>query len=96
MYQMYIELASFTNHMACLLGTSKGVPHSSGLSSIEIEIDVASSQAYFLQKRRGVGPLWHPMPFWICVETLIPCPSVVDKEGADTVGVHSSQSPSEL
>ena len=38
-----------------------------------------------------MGPLCHPMPSWICVDTLIPCPGVVDKEGADTVGVHSSQ-----
>ena len=57
----------------------------------ESEIDVASSQAYFLQKRRGVGPLCHPMSSWICVNTLIPCPGVVDKEETDTVGVHSSQ-----
>ena len=48
----------------------------------ESEIDVAPSQAYFLQKRRGVGPLCHPMPS---------CPGMVNKEGADTVGVHSSQ-----
>ena len=57
----------------------------------ESKIDVAPSQAYFLQKWRGVGPLCHPMPSWICVETLISCPGMVDKEGADTVGVHSSQ-----
>ena len=57
----------------------------------ESEIDVASSQAYFLCKRRGVGPLCHPMPSWICVDTLIPCPDVVNKEGADTIGVHSSK-----
>ena len=43
-----------------------------------------------------MGPLCCPMPSWICVNTLIPCPGVVDKEGADTDGVHSSsQSPSE-
>ena len=29
------ELASSTNHMACLLGTSKDMPHSSGLSLID-------------------------------------------------------------
>ena len=57
----------------------------------ESEINVAPSQAYFLCKRRGVGPLCHPMPSWICVGSLIPCPGVVDKEGADTIGVHSSQ-----
>ena len=55
------------------------------------EIDVAPSQAYFLCKRRGVGPLCHPMPYWICVDTFIPCPGVVNKDRADTVGVHSSQ-----
>ena len=57
----------------------------------ESEIKMASSQAYFLHKRRGVVPLCHPMPSWICVDTLIPCPGVVNKEGADTVSVHSSQ-----
>ena len=57
----------------------------------ESEINVAPSQAYFLQKRRGVGPLCHPMPTWICVDSIIPCPGVIDKEGADTFGVHSSQ-----
>ena len=54
------------------------------------ELEVAPSQAYFLQKRRGVGPLFHPMPSWICVDTIIPCPGVIDKEGANTTGVHSS------
>ena len=57
----------------------------------ESEINVAPSQAYFLQKRRDVSPLCHPMPTWICVNSIIPCPGVIDKEGADTVGVHSSQ-----
>ena len=57
----------------------------------ESEIDVAPSQAYFLQKRKGVGPLCFPMPSWICVDTLIPCPDVVGKEGADTISAHSSQ-----
>ena len=57
----------------------------------ESEIDVAPSQAYFHHKRRGVGPLCCPMLSWICVNTLIPCPGVVNKEGADTVGVHSSK-----
>ena len=57
----------------------------------ESKIDVVPSQAYFLQKRRGVGPLCHLMPFWICVDTIIPCPGVIDKEGADTIGVHSSK-----
>ena len=57
----------------------------------ESEMDMAPSQAYFLQKRRGVGPLCHLMLSWICVDTIIPCPGVINKEGADTVGVHSSQ-----
>ena len=56
----------------------------------ESEINVAPSQAYFLQKRRGVGSLCHLMPSWICVDAIIPCPSVNEK-GADTFGVHSSQ-----
>ena len=57
----------------------------------ESEIDVAPGQAYFLHKRRGVRPLCQPIPSLICVDTLIPCSGVVDKEGADTIGVHSSQ-----
>ena len=57
----------------------------------ESEVDVAPSQAYFLQKRRGVCLLCHPMPTWICIDSIISCPGVIDKEGADTVGVHSSQ-----
>ena len=57
----------------------------------ESEINVASSQAYFLQERRSVSPLCHPMPTWICVDSIIPCPGVIDKEGAEMVVVHSSQ-----
>ena len=57
----------------------------------ESEVDVAPSQEYFLQKRRGVSPLCHPMPNWTCVESIIPCPGVIDKESTDTVGVHPSQ-----
>ena len=56
----------------------------------ESEVDVAPSQAYFLWKRRGVGPLFHPMPTWICANSIITCPGMIDKEGADMVGVHSS------
>ena len=46
------------------------------------------SQASFLWKRRGVGPLCCPMPSWICVDTVVSCPGVIDKEGAVSVGVH--------
>ena len=53
------------------------------------EIDMASSQAYFHLKRRGVCLLCHPMPTWICVDPTTLCPGVIDKEGADTIGVHS-------
>ena len=61
------------------------------INRCESEINVAPSQAYCLQKRRGVGPLCHHMVSWISVNSIIPCPGVIDKEGADTVGVHSSQ-----
>ena len=57
----------------------------------ESEINVTLSQVYFLQKRRGVRPLCHPMPPWICVDSMIPSPGVVDREGAKALGVHSSQ-----
>ena len=71
--------------MVYLLEVLRDVPHFSGLSSIDV------SQAYFLQKRRGVGPLCHSMPTWICVDSIGPCPGVIGKEGPDTIGVHSSQ-----
>ena len=57
----------------------------------ESEIDVAPSQVILSSKEEGVGPLCHPMPTWICVNSIIPCLGVIDKEGADTVGVHSLQ-----
>ena len=57
----------------------------------ESEIDVAPSLAYFLQKRRSVGPFCCPIPSWICVDTFVSCLDVVDKEGADSIGVYSSQ-----
>ena len=47
-------------------------------------VDVAPSQAFFLQKRRGIGPLCHPMPSWICVDTVTLCPGVIDPEGAQS------------
>ena len=56
----------------------------------ESEVNVAPSQAYFLQKR-SVSPLCSPMPTWICVDSITPCPGVIHKEGADMVSVHSSQ-----
>ena len=31
------------------------------------------------------------MPTWICFDSITLCPSVINKEGADMVGVHSSQ-----
>ena len=38
-----------------------------------------------------MGPLCCPIPTWICVDSITPCPGVIDKEGADMVGIHSSQ-----
>ena len=50
----------------------------------ESSVDIAPSQAFFLQKRRGVGPLCYPMPSWICVNTVTLCPGVIDPEGAQS------------
>ena len=78
--------------MACLLGMLKGVPHSSGLSSIDVKAKLMWPPArHTFFKRGGVWGLCCPMLSWICVDILIPCPGVVNKEGADTIGVHSSQ-----
>ena len=57
----------------------------------ESEVDVAPSQACFLQKRRGISPLCCLMPTWICVDSIIPCPGLINKEGTDMVGVNLSQ-----
>ena len=38
-----------------------------------------------------MGPLCCPMLTWICVDSIILCPGVIDKEGAVMVGVHSFQ-----
>ena len=96
MYQMYIVAPMVKAGMTYVGVGLIYKPH--GLFAGDVkrcttdsEIDVAPSQAYFLQKRRGVGPLCHLMPTWICVNSIFPCPGVIDKEGADTAGVHSSQ-----
>ena len=55
----------------------------------ESEIDVAPSQAYYFE--RGVWDLSVTPCCHGSVNTLILCPGMVDKEGADTIDVHSSQ-----
>ena len=75
-----LELASSTNPMVCLLEVSRDVQHFSELSSIDVK----------------VKSMWLPVKHtsfevWICVDSIILCPGVIDKEGADMVGVHSSQ-----
>ena len=57
----------------------------------ESSIDVTPSQAFFLRKRRELGPLCCPMLSWICVNTVTPCPGVIDPEEAQAHAIHSSQ-----
>ena len=57
----------------------------------ESSVYVTPSQAFFLRKRRELGPLCCPMPSWICVNTSTPCPGVIDPEGAQAHAIHSSQ-----
>ena len=57
----------------------------------ESSVNVAPSQAFFLQKRREVGPLCHPMPSWMCVDTVMLCSGVINPEGAQSQAIHSSQ-----
>ena len=56
----------------------------------ESEIYVVPSQAYFLQNRRGGGPLCHPMSSWICVNTLIP--ALLMRELIQLVFIHPKPS----
>ena len=74
-----MELTSSTNLMAYLLEASRDVSHFSGLSSMDVKV------------RRGVSPLCCPMLTWICVDSIVLCSGVIDKKGADMVGVHSLQ-----
>ena len=53
----------------------------------ESSVDVAPSQAFFLQKRREVGPLCCPMLSWICVNTVMLCPGVINPEGAQSQAI---------
>ena len=57
----------------------------------ESSIDVAPSQAFFLRKRRELGPPCCPMPSWICINTVTLCPGVINPEGAQPCTIHSSQ-----
>ena len=88
------ELASSTNHMACLLGMSKDAPYFSGLSSIDVKVkSMWPPVRHTSFKRGGVWNLSATLCYLysICIDSIIPCPGVIDKEGADTIGVHSSQ-----
>ena len=57
----------------------------------ESNIDVTPSQAFFLRKRRELGPPCYPMPSCICVDTVTLCPGVINLEGAQAHTIHSSQ-----
>ena len=48
----------------------------------ESSVDVVPSQAFFLRKRRELGPLCPPLPSWICIDTITLCPGVVNLERA--------------
>ena len=105
MYQMYVVTPMVKGGMHYVGGGLVYKPHNLFTGNIEkcttflrtffnrceSENDVTPSQAYFLQKRRGVGLLCHPMPSCICVNTIVTCLGVIDKQGADSIGVHSSQ-----
>ena len=101
MYQMYIVIPMVKGGMHYIRAGLIYKPHGLFAGNVkrwatflrtffvrcESEINVAPSQAYFLQKR-GVGPLCCSMPSWICFNILIPCPSVVDKELILLVFIH--------
>ena len=61
------------------------------LAHCESSVDVTLSQAFFLRKRRELGPLCCPMLSWICVDTVTPCPGMIDPEGAQAHSIHSYQ-----
>ena len=57
----------------------------------ESSVNVAPSQAFFLRKRKELGPLCQPLPSWICVNTITLCPGVVDPERAQSRAIYSTQ-----
>ena len=57
----------------------------------ESSVDVAPSQAFFLRKRRELGPLCRPLPSCICINTTTLCPGVVDPERAQSRAIYSTQ-----
>ena len=61
------------------------------IAHCESSIDITPSQAFFLRKRRELGPLCHPMLSWRCVDTITACPGVINPEGAQAHTIHSSQ-----
>ena len=57
----------------------------------ESSVNMVPSQAFFLRKRRELGPLCLPLPLWICVNTITLHPGVVDPEGAQSRAIYSTQ-----
>ena len=57
----------------------------------ESSVNMAPSQAFFLRKRRELGPLCQPLPSWICINTITLCPGVVDPERAQSRAIYSTQ-----
>ena len=89
----YVGVGLIYRSPSLYVGTNKDCPIflKAFFACCESSIDITPSQAFFLRKRRELGPLCHPMPSWICVNTVTPCPGVIDPEGAQACAIHSSQ-----
>ena len=87
------ELGLFIDPLPSYVGTNEDctIFLKAFFAHCESSIDVAPSQAFFLRKRRELGPLCHRMPSWICVNTVTPCSGVINPEGAQAHTIHSSQ-----
>ena len=55
----------------------------------ESSVDVAPSQAFFLRKRQELRPLCQPLPSWLGIDTVTPCPGVMDPEKTQARAIYS-------
>ena len=93
MYQMYIVVPTFHGSIPyvgvglvyrCSSLHVGDTEDCTFFAHCESSVDVAPSQAFFLRKRRELGPLCQPLPLWVCVNTVTLCPGVVDPERAQS------------
>ena len=77
----YIRVGLIYKPHGLFVQKTKDAPHFSGLSSIDVKV----RSMWLLVRCTSFekGGVLDPMQTWIYVNSIIPCPGVIDKEGAD-------------